>query len=145
MKYTILFVNRCFWTTFDCLKENYAFLQCLDSLQNLEVLNLNGCQKISDKGIEAITSACPNLKVFSIYWNVRCVRLISISNHIASWHFVHFQWILECHLSFRVTDIGIAHLVKNCKHIVDLNFSGCKVSVTGSHPTSLLCLLQTIH
>ncbi|CAL8999091.1 unnamed protein product, partial [Prunus brigantina] len=70
--------------------------KCLDSLQNLEVLNLNGCQKISDKGIEAITSACPNLKVSSIYWNVR------------------------------VTDIGIAHLVKNCKHIVDLNFSGCK-------------------
>ncbi|BFG38339.1 hypothetical protein CerSpe_246140 [Prunus speciosa] len=70
--------------------------KCLDSLQNLEVLNLNGCQKISDKGIEDITSACPNLKVFSIYWNVR------------------------------VTDIGIAHLVKNCKHIVDLNFSGCK-------------------
>ncbi|XP_002531168.2 F-box protein At3g58530 isoform X2 [Ricinus communis] len=66
------------------------------SLQNLESLNLNGCQKISDKGIEAITSACPNLKVFSIYWNVR------------------------------VTDVGIKQLVENCKHIVDLNLSGCK-------------------
>ncbi|XP_068308469.1 F-box protein At3g58530-like isoform X2 [Pyrus communis] len=65
--------------------------KCRDSLQDLEVLNLNGCQKISDKGIEAITSACPSLKEFSIYWNVR------------------------------VTDIGIAHLVKNCKHVVDLN------------------------
>ncbi|KAM1936292.1 hypothetical protein ACFX15_013583 [Malus domestica] len=70
--------------------------KCRDSLQDLEVLNLNGCQKISDKGIEAITSACPSLKEFSSYWNVR------------------------------VTDIGLAHLVKNCKHIVDLNISGCK-------------------
>ncbi|XP_050122526.1 F-box protein At3g58530-like isoform X5 [Malus sylvestris] len=70
--------------------------KCRDSLQDLEVLNLNGCQKISDKGIEAITSACPSLKEFSSYWNVR------------------------------VTDIGLAHLVKNCKHIVDLNVSGCK-------------------
>ncbi|KAH9737655.1 F-box protein [Citrus sinensis] len=70
--------------------------KCLGSLQDLESLNLNGCQKISDKGIEIISSTCPELKVFSIYWNVR------------------------------VTDIGIQHLVKNCKHIIDLNLSGCK-------------------
>ncbi|KAM7505570.1 hypothetical protein LguiB_004474 [Lonicera macranthoides] len=70
--------------------------KCLNSLQNLEYLNLNGCQKITDKGIEAITAICPSLKVFSVYWNVR------------------------------ITDVGITHLVKNCKHIVDLNLSGCK-------------------
>ncbi|MBA0692931.1 hypothetical protein Goari_010452, partial [Gossypium aridum] len=70
--------------------------KCLGSLQDLESLNLNGCQKISDKGIEAITSCCLKLKVFSIYWNVRA------------------------------TDEGVKHLVKNCKYIVDLNFSGCK-------------------
>lgn len=66
------------------------------SLQKLEHLNLNGCQKISDKGIEAITAASPSLKILSIYWNVR------------------------------VTDVGISHLVKNCQHIVNLNLSGCK-------------------
>ncbi|XP_057983670.1 F-box protein At3g58530 isoform X2 [Malania oleifera] len=70
--------------------------RCLDSLQNLQFLNLNGCQKISDMGIGVITSACPKLRVFSIYWNVR------------------------------VTDLGIEHVVKNCKHITDLNLSGCK-------------------
>ncbi|CAN1133820.1 F-box protein At3g58530 [Linum perenne] len=66
------------------------------NLQNLEDLNLNVCQKISDKGIEAITSCCPELKIFSVYWNVR------------------------------VTDVGIKHLVENCKRICDLNLSGCK-------------------
>ncbi|GMH08224.1 hypothetical protein Nepgr_010064 [Nepenthes gracilis] len=70
--------------------------KCSSSLENLEILNLNGCQKISDKGIEAITCASPNLKAFSIYWNVR------------------------------VTDNGIQHLVKSCKQVVDLNLSGCK-------------------
>ncbi|GAB4851495.1 hypothetical protein Ancab_030896 [Ancistrocladus abbreviatus] len=70
--------------------------KCSSSLQNLEILNLNGCQKVSDKGIEAITSVSPNLRVFYIYWNVR------------------------------VTDIAMQHLVKNCKHIVDVNLSGCK-------------------
>ncbi|XP_042754239.1 F-box protein At3g58530 isoform X1 [Lactuca sativa] len=66
------------------------------ALQHLEHLNLNVCQKISDKGIEAITAVTPSLKIFSIYWNVR------------------------------VTDVGISHLVKNCKHILELNLSGCK-------------------
>ncbi|KMS98796.1 hypothetical protein BVRB_3g068720 isoform A [Beta vulgaris subsp. vulgaris] len=66
------------------------------SVLNLEILNLNGCQKISDKGVEAITSACSNLRIFSIYWNVR------------------------------VTDVGVQHLVKNCKHVINLNLSGCK-------------------
>ncbi|PWA95553.1 RNI-like superfamily protein [Artemisia annua] len=67
-----------------------------DSLQYLEHLNLNVCQRVSDNGIEAITAASPSLRKISIYWNVR------------------------------VTDVGISHLVKNCKHIVDLNLSGCK-------------------
>lgn len=70
--------------------------KCSSSLQNLEILNLNGCQKISDKGLEAITYACSNLRVFSIYWNGR------------------------------VTDVGTQHLVKNCKRVINLNFSGCK-------------------
>uniref|UniRef100_A0A0D9VEV3 F-box/LRR-repeat protein 15-like leucin rich repeat domain-containing protein n=1 Tax=Leersia perrieri TaxID=77586 RepID=A0A0D9VEV3_9ORYZ len=66
------------------------------SLQELELLNLNACQKVSDKGIEAITSLCPNLQALSIYWIVG------------------------------LTDLTITHIVKNCKHIVDLNLSGCK-------------------
>ncbi|XP_027069370.1 F-box protein At3g58530-like isoform X1 [Coffea arabica] len=76
---------------FEILKSKFV-----DALKNLESLNLNGCQKISDKGVEVITSICPNLAAFSIYWNVR------------------------------VTDIGVKHLVRNCKRITDLNLSGCK-------------------
>ncbi|XP_020236354.1 uncharacterized protein LOC109815938 isoform X1 [Cajanus cajan] len=75
--------------------------KCFNSLQSLESLNLNGCQKISDTGIEAITSCCPKLKSFSIYWNVR------------------------------VTDTGLLHIVRNCKYIIDLNISGCKDRSTG--------------
>lgn len=70
--------------------------KCFNPLQSLESLNLNGCQKISDTGIEAITSCCPQLKSFLIYWNVR------------------------------ITDRGLQHIVRNCKHIIDLNISGCK-------------------
>ncbi|CAN6829133.1 unnamed protein product [Brassica oleracea] len=70
--------------------------QCQNALLSLKCLNLNGCQKISDGGIEAITSICPNLKAISIYWNVR------------------------------VTDDCIRHLVNSCRTIIDLNLSGCK-------------------
>ncbi|KAL9258992.1 F-box protein-like protein [Drosera capensis] len=52
--------------------------------------------KISDKGVETITSVSPSLKILSIYWNVR------------------------------ITDVSIQNLVKNCKNVVDLNLSGCK-------------------
>ncbi|KAK4489682.1 hypothetical protein RD792_000315 [Penstemon davidsonii] len=70
--------------------------ECGRSTGNLEVLNLNGCQKISDVGIDFITYNCPKLKVFSIYWNIR------------------------------VSDVGVKNLVKNCKLVIDLNLSGCK-------------------
>uniref|UniRef100_A0A0D9YQG8 F-box/LRR-repeat protein 15-like leucin rich repeat domain-containing protein n=1 Tax=Oryza glumipatula TaxID=40148 RepID=A0A0D9YQG8_9ORYZ len=66
------------------------------SLQELELLNINACQKVSDKGIETITSLCPNLRALSIYWIVG------------------------------LTDLTIRHIVQNCKRIVDLNLSGCK-------------------
>uniref|UniRef100_A0A287K4L6 F-box/LRR-repeat protein 15-like leucin rich repeat domain-containing protein n=1 Tax=Hordeum vulgare subsp. vulgare TaxID=112509 RepID=A0A287K4L6_HORVV len=73
------------------LKETGAVL-----LEELELLNLNACQKISDTGIEAATSICPNLQALSIYWIVG------------------------------LTDESIGHVVKNCKQIIDLNLSGCK-------------------
>ncbi|KAH7661863.1 F-box and leucine-rich repeat protein 2/20 [Dioscorea alata] len=82
----------------DIEDEHFLLLRnkVMKSLHGLESLNLNGCQKITDKGIEAVTSCCPNLKAFFIYWNVR------------------------------VTDLGIKQLIANCGQIVDLNLSGCK-------------------
>ncbi|GER39933.1 F-box family protein [Striga asiatica] len=71
--------------------------KCGHSVNNLEILNLNGCQKISDMGIDFITCNSPKLMVFSIYWNVR------------------------------VSDVGVKNLVRNCKILIDLNLSGCKV------------------
>eukprot|EP01018_Ginkgo_biloba_P018152 Gb_12010 [translate_table: standard] len=65
-------------------------------LHKLQCFNLNGCQKVTDSGVEAVTVACPKLKSFSIYWNVR------------------------------VTNLGVKYLVKNCNEIVSLNLSGCK-------------------
>lgn len=70
-------------------------LKCMP-LQRAECINLNACQKVTDSGVEAVTVACPKLKSFSIYWNVR------------------------------VTDLGVEYLVKNCNQIVSLNLSGCK-------------------
>lgn len=71
---------------------NLNILQCTDTLQNLESLNLNGCQKISDKGIEAITSACLKLKVFSIYWNVRYLGLVFLWTFYKA-NYTTYYWI----------------------------------------------------
>lgn len=95
------------------------------SLENLEFLNLNACQKISDKGIEAVTSLCPNLQRLAIYW---------IVGYISYWMFTSWIWICSSLLDIlafcclRLTDSSIGHITKNCKQIVDLNLSGCKVA-----------------
>lgn len=93
------------------------------SLQCLESLNLNGCQKITDAGVEAVAYACPKLKAFSIYWNVRC---FSSSLTLV----VEGSMILLPEVAFyllRITDTSVKHLVKFCKDITCLNLSGCKV------------------
>ncbi|KMZ56640.1 putative F-box/LRR-repeat protein [Zostera marina] len=68
----------------------------LKSPNDLHTLNLNACQKVSDKGIEVVACAFQNLKSLSLYWNVR------------------------------LSDKSILHLVKNCPHMIHLNLSGCK-------------------
>ncbi|WOK97142.1 F-box protein [Canna indica] len=78
--------------------EHLIVLKCQrkETLQGLQDLNLNGCQKISDKGIEAITSCCSKLRTLSLYWNIR------------------------------LTDLGMEHIVNSCRNVVSLNLSGCK-------------------
>lgn len=80
----------------DVEDEHLIQLKALGPLLSLQTLNLNGCQKISDKGVEAMTSVCPGLRELSMYWNVR------------------------------ITDLSIKHLLKNCRHVTTLNLSGCK-------------------
>ncbi|CAN1146245.1 Mitotic spindle checkpoint protein MAD2 [Linum perenne] len=41
------------------------------NLHNMEALTLNVCQKIYNKGIEVIIGCCTELRIFSVYWNVR--------------------------------------------------------------------------
>ncbi|KAG9129111.1 hypothetical protein Leryth_006369 [Lithospermum erythrorhizon] len=66
------------------------------SLENLESLNLDCCENISNRGVRDVINTCPRLKKFSIGENLR------------------------------VTDFCIKFLVKDCKCLTDLNLSGCK-------------------
>jgi F-box/leucine-rich repeat protein 2/20 len=100
------------------------------SLQELELLNINACQKVSDKGIETITSLCPNLRALSIYWIVGYTISECFLCHTAP--LVSNWWTFCFH---RLTDLTIRHIVQNCKHIVDLNLSGCKVMSLSAFPS----------
>ncbi|EOY09588.1 RNI-like superfamily protein isoform 4, partial [Theobroma cacao] len=90
--------------------------KCLDSLQGLESLNLNGCQKISDKGIEAITSCCHKLKVFSIYWNNLSERSLQL---VAD----HYQELESLNLTrcVKMTDSGLQQILIRCSFLRSLN------------------------
>ncbi|RLM80991.1 hypothetical protein C2845_PM12G09660 [Panicum miliaceum] len=85
--YRALVANPRLWEVFDLREMKNASDRLIRALP----------LKISDKGIEAVTSLCPNLQALSIYWIVR------------------------------LTDLSIGHITKNCRQIVDLNLSGCKV------------------
>lgn len=89
---------------FEYVKEiNLEFAQGVEDhhLKNLkgkelQILNLNACQRVSDIGLKTVAECCPKLQFFSIYWNLR------------------------------VTDIGIHDLLKQCTQMTNLNLSGCK-------------------
>lgn len=73
------------------------WLQSGISLENLEFLNLNACQKISDKGIEAVTSLCPNLQRLAIYWIVGYISywmftLVNMNLFLIVGHFAALDW-----------------------------------------------------
>ncbi|KAH7442347.1 hypothetical protein KP509_03G083900 [Ceratopteris richardii] len=72
-----------------------ADLQCMGN-RDVQRINLNACQKITDSGLSVIAKSCPKLKWFSIYWNLK------------------------------VTDTGVVALVRSCKDLSYLNLSGCK-------------------
>eukprot|EP00250_Pteridium_aquilinum_P004190 c14419_g1_i1 orf=152-1207(-) len=94
-------------------------LRWLETQKEIQSINLNACQKITDLGLEVVARSCPKLKCFSIYWNLR------------------------------ITDAGVEALVRNCKDLTMLNLSGCKgvtnksLEIMSVHGTSLTTLNLT--
>lgn len=41
------------------------------SEQSLRRVNLNACQKVTDRGISGLVSASPSLEALSVYWNLK--------------------------------------------------------------------------
>jgi hypothetical protein len=70
--------------------------------ENIEEININGCQNVSDKGIKSIAEKCQNLKKLEVYW---------IPN---------------------LTDEGMSSIFEKCKKIEFLNISGLKHLTTNS-------------
>ncbi|KAI3778726.1 hypothetical protein L2E82_08109 [Cichorium intybus] len=86
------------------------------SLQHLEHLNLNVCQKISDKGNEAITAACSSLKIFSIYWNG--VSDKSLQMVADNYRYLDSLDITRC---IKITDMGLQQIMTKCSGLKSLN------------------------
>ncbi|KAF3773319.1 F-box protein [Nymphaea thermarum] len=93
-------------------------------LEDLQCLNLNGCQKISDDGVEAITSVCPKLQAFFIYWNVRS-SCGSDLRHTDTWN---------------VTDKSLQLIANTYQEMKVLNLTRCtKITDQGLQQISLKC------
>jgi len=81
-----------------CRPVDDATLNALPELPALQVLNLDGCQEVSDEGLLSVAKRCKNLRSFSSYWNVK------------------------------VTDVGLCRVLRAQKGntLQFLSFSGCK-------------------
>ncbi|KAK4777243.1 hypothetical protein SAY86_005931 [Trapa natans] len=101
--------------------EHFELLKkkCPESLRDLEILNLNGCQKISDKGIGAVTSICANLKVFSVYWNVR-YNISDSSLEVIAKNYKELE-SLNITRCVKLTDKGVQHILLSCSLLQYLN------------------------
>ncbi|OAE21542.1 hypothetical protein AXG93_2543s1010 [Marchantia polymorpha subsp. ruderalis] len=73
--------------------EDEHILLIAEKVHSLKKLNLNACQKVTDAGICAVASANPNLESFSIYWNLKCLKL---------------------------TDEGLIKLLTSCENLTEL-------------------------
>jgi hypothetical protein len=53
---------------------------------------------------------------------------------------LHIVCVSNCWkvLCLRLTDLSIVHITKNCKNILDLNLSGCKVLLVSYAVSNLL-------
>lgn len=71
-------------------------LECLEGKKEIQSVNLNACQRITDIGVQIVAKSCPKLNSFSLYWNLR------------------------------ISDIGVGALLRQCKELAILNLSGCK-------------------
>lgn len=81
-----------------CMSLSGQGFKGLPKLGCLQSLNLDGCQSIDDAGLIVVAQCCPNLRRFSLYWNVR------------------------------VTDKGVCRILRaqQSNALRDLNLSGCK-------------------
>ncbi|RYR70636.1 hypothetical protein Ahy_A02g004970 [Arachis hypogaea] len=96
--------------------------KCFESLQCLESLNLNGCQKISDTGIEAITSCCPQLKNFpstGIFTDEAYKKICLLE---------HLKFLDLCGAQ-NLSDEGLSYISKS-KNLASLNLT-CLFGITG--------------
>ncbi|KAL1369308.1 hypothetical protein AAHE18_02G186900 [Arachis hypogaea] len=112
--------------------------KCFESLQCLESLNLNGCQKISDTGIEAITSCCPQLKNFPSTG----ILFVVTDEELKLIVLVQF-----CNYSYNISDRGLQCVAENYPELVSLNLTRC-IKITDDGLKQLLhkCLsLQSLN
>ncbi|KVH94701.1 Leucine-rich repeat, cysteine-containing subtype [Cynara cardunculus var. scolymus] len=98
------------------------------SLQNLEHLNLNGCQKVSDMGIEAITATSPSLKIFSIYWN----GISDKSLQMIAENYQHLE-SLDITRCIKITDGGLQHIMVKCSGLKSLNLYALSSFTDGAY------------
>ncbi|KAK9811566.1 hypothetical protein WJX72_006030 [[Myrmecia] bisecta] len=88
---------------------------------DLQVLNLNACQRLTDVGIAALVEQCPNLASVSLYWNLNVTNLVLFALAATCPQLTHLN-LSGCK---RITDDGIRTVAKSCPRLMHVDLTRC--------------------
>lgn len=112
---------------------------------DLEVLNLNACQRITDAGVIMLVAQSPNLQQLSLYWNVHITDTPLYKVASLCTQLTHLN-LSGCK---RITDEGLMSVARKCHRLVDVDLTRYCFSqrrpVSTCPVTSCLCLHWSLH
>lgn len=112
----------------DLQEVNFEFAQGLEDRhlkllagKELDAVNLNACQQITDEGLRGLVSAHPTIMSLSLYWNLKTTdqALVSISDSCPSVTLLNFSGCKH------ISDVGIEALARRCHRIRSLDLTRC--------------------
>lgn len=106
-------------------------LDDISKITSLNVLNLNGCYRINEKGLEKITTKLTNLHTLEIAY-CGCTDLIL--HHIT--RYMSKLEVLNLRHSVQITDSGVSILASGLHNLKHININLC----TSLTPSSVECL-----
>jgi hypothetical protein len=111
----------------NCIRITDHALAAIATLRSLRILILDGCDHISDDGLEELIPLKENLEILSLS------SVQTITDEGLGYLGQHCRLLTSFNASYcsQVTDVGVLEIAKGCKKLTNLQIAGVSVGDTG--------------